>query len=474
MSDFQVDLDTLYDRLLTIIGPAQRFRDGFEQRLSDGETANQHHVINMLKEFEEFSGAYFRYVAEGEGMREKSAEELLKELYTATNKLHDEWVEISRVCEQRQVDAFQDVLQNSDKQTRQFYDRYLGYKTQSIPITYFGRFTNITRSYFNRYPLISIPLYNFNNAEQIELALAHELGHHIFWNSTQIYDYEEVQNHFSRSVIRSLDDPVDNHDEFRKKEQLVSLWLSWQEETFADVCGTLLAGPDYVRSAISLAAESGTDVNSLTYNDHEHPVPYLRPLISLEVLRWLQDKTQNQELKEQIADIDMLWRGKFGSRLSELRMQHYGTTSDTMDNLEITIPIVVRSMIDKKDSDGKGSWAKYNGDTQVTWENLGNLIDYGSWLNELGDPAASAQKTASRRSLESSVIKAQSANLLQKLDQFPSSESFSSLIERLREKHEGDEEKVRHELLKLTKMVDWRRTPVCKEWGWTETCIAYY
>jgi hypothetical protein len=256
------DLTTLFGRLMTIIDPANRFRERFETELSGprGETANQGIVIAMLREFAEFAGAYFRYVANKNAAHPDDPDAMLRDLRLAMEKLHTEWVEISRTCEQRQVEDFQDALRQADIQTKIFYDLFLGYKTESIPLTYFGRFTNITRSYFNRYPLISLPLYNFNNAEQIELALAHEIGHHIFWNSTQLYDYAQVQDRFASLLLRELDESVNTRVTFLKKHHMIDLWLNWHEEVFADICGALLAGPDYARSALAIAREADHDL----------------------------------------------------------------------------------------------------------------------------------------------------------------------------------------------------------------------
>jgi hypothetical protein len=456
------DLNTLFDRLMTVIGPAQRFRVHFEEELSkpDGETANQRTVIALLREFEEFAGAYFRYVANGNAAHTSDPDLSLRDLRVAMGKLHAEWVEISRACEQRQVEAFQDALRQADEQTKIFYDRFLGYKTESIPLTYFGRFTNITRSYFNRYPLISLPLYDFNNAGQIELALAHEIGHHIFWNSTQLFDYAQVRDRFAFIVLRELDEPMDTRTAFRKKHQMIELWLSWHEEVFADICGVLLAGPDYAQSALAIAREAGDDLKALSGDDREHPSRYLRPLVALETLRWVQRQKGHDLLLQHINQLQAAWEQQFAAVLDELRKTRHASGDLTMLEIEEKIPRIVEAMLDGAPANGQdGNWVKYDEGAQMIWENFGKLIHYETWLEELGDPAADEEKSRLRGSLEASVTKAQAANLLQKLDRLPLSATFDHLLAQMRKRHNSEAD-VRQALLDLT--------PVIK--GWDVTC----
>lgn len=446
------DLNTLFDRLMTIIGPAQRFQAHFEAELSGlrGETANQSIVITMLREFTEFAGAYFRYVANENAAHPDDLDAILRNLRLALEKLHTEWVEISRACEQRQVKEFQDALREADKQTKIFYDRFLGYKTESIPLTYFGRFTNITRSYFNRYPLISLPLYNFNNAEQIELALAHEIGHHIFWNSTQLYDYAQVQDRFASLLLRELDESVNTRATFLKKHHTIDLWLNWHEEVFADICGALLAGPDYARSAIAIAREAGHDLKALTSDDREHPCRYLRPLVALETLRWVQRQKDHHPLLQHISQLQADWEREFAPVLDELRKTTHADGNLTMQEIEQQIPRIVQAMLDGVSANGSdGNWVRYEDGAQMIWKNFGKLINYEIWLADFGDPAADEQQIRSRGSLEASVAKAQAANLLQKLDQLPPSATFDDLLEQMRKRY-NSEEKVRQALLDLT------------------------
>jgi len=460
------DLNTLFDRLMTIIGPAQRFRERFEADLAKGETAHQHTLINMLREFEEFAGAYFRYVASGSGLVENDADILLRELRVAISKLHAEWVEISRACEQRQVEEFQGALRQADEQTKIFYDRFLGYKVGSMPITYFGRFTNITRSYFNRYPLISLPLYDFNNAEQIELALAHEIGHYIFWNSAPLYDYEEVQNQFAYIVLHALDEPVNTRTKFLKKLRMIDIWLHWLEETFADICGALLAGPDYATSAITIAREVGRDPSVLTSDDRAHPTRYLRPLIAVEALRWVQQHSNHSILSERINALEKSWEQQFPN-LEELRAVMHVTGDVTMREIEQQVPGIVHAMLDGMPANRKdGNWIRYEGDLQPVLEKLGNLINYNIWLQELGNQEIEEQRKRARISFEASVGKAQAAYIRQKLDQLPPSPTFNQLLQQMRQ-HFSDETEVRQALLKLTAHTrDWnancRLVEVCE------------
>jgi hypothetical protein len=61
-------------------------------------------------------------------------------------------------------------------------------------------------------------------------------------------------------------------------------WIRWQKEIFADLLGVLLIGPAYVGSLTDVVGRSARA--AVSWNPHAvHPTPFLRVLISLELLR---------------------------------------------------------------------------------------------------------------------------------------------------------------------------------------------
>ncbi|MFD9889861.1 hypothetical protein ACFWY9_11020 [Amycolatopsis sp. NPDC059027] len=65
---------------------------------------------------------------------------------------------------------------------------------------------------------------------------------------------------------------------------LVSVWVRWNRETFADLSGLLLGGPEIVGSLFDVIGRTGPE--SLGFSPRAvHPIPYLRGKLSVELLR---------------------------------------------------------------------------------------------------------------------------------------------------------------------------------------------
>src|SRR5262249_44279826 len=63
-----------------------------------------------------------------------------------------------------------------------------------------------------------------------------------------------------------------------------AIWTRWNREIFADLSGLLLGGPAVVGSLMDVVGRSPTA--TLGFNPRgPHPVPYLRTLLSVELLR---------------------------------------------------------------------------------------------------------------------------------------------------------------------------------------------
>src|SRR5262249_57100915 len=66
--------------------------------------------------------------------------------------------------------------------------------------------------------------------------------------------------------------------------ELVRIWARWHKETWADLCGLLLGGPSVVATQMDVVGRS--PASALQFNPADvHPTPYLRVLISLDLLR---------------------------------------------------------------------------------------------------------------------------------------------------------------------------------------------
>jgi len=213
---------------------------------------------------------------------------------------------LSRACEQRRGVITTDSL---GYYLAQAEDMLEGYCTQwqagnfaspylklTTPVVYFEKLFGIARSvYTPEIPIVSIPLTMYNDP-YLWLALAHEMGHHIFWNALDsLNESEKFHNHLYSAIKGSV------------SENSAGVWQGWAEEVFADICGVLLAGPDYVISCQDTAAERAKNLADLAKNDGEHPCPYLRPIIAAQVLREIANHIKDDNLWNALAKIELRW-----------------------------------------------------------------------------------------------------------------------------------------------------------------------
>jgi len=206
---------------------------------------------------------------------------------------------ISRACEQRRgkitTDSLGYYLAQAEDVLEMYCSQWKGQKYGSpylelrTPIAYFEKLFGISRSlYAPNIPIVSIPITMYNNPD-LWLALAHEIGHHIYWNSLDSYEeMDEFQARVSSTISQT---------------KSAKIWEGWTEEVFADICGTLLAGPSYVISCQNTAAEKARKPADLAKNDGEHPAGYLRPLIALQVIHEI-EKNDNTDF---IKSIENRW-----------------------------------------------------------------------------------------------------------------------------------------------------------------------
>lgn len=232
-------------------------------------------------------------------------------LRSGIERLLQEWSILSRACEQRAETDPQYMKVAERKQSMRFYldkaDALLAgycrrwrppasaaYSPLRTPVVYFEKLYRISRALFAPdIPVVSVPLSDYDAPERWQ-ALAHEMGHHVFWNAVALDEFSGLQDSLrqavAKAVLARLGAAVydDAHPVAEKLLKRVGLWGQWLEEVFADVCGVLFAGPAFAHSAQDLAAASVNTLDDLVgHDDQKHPSLYLRPLISLQVVRAL-------------------------------------------------------------------------------------------------------------------------------------------------------------------------------------------
>jgi hypothetical protein len=271
------------------------------------------------------------------------------------------WETLVRAISQRFNSCFD--FQTDDRIAEQLFDRFekqaftcfINDKDASMgwrkPIIYYEKRYHITRFLFSSTPLIGIPLDMVDSHPPTEKAqaisqilgsaaaespaepsftskndaIAHELGHYFFWNSGRLTEYyqrmEMLQQEIARVVLKDLAvqngkaqaiDILKEQNAFSTRFAILTTWLHWVDELFADIVGTLLRGPAYVLSAQDLQAERVDAANDLLADDGEHPIPALRPLIGLEVLRYIRRQSKKksfvQAIDKTIAALEQRWQ----------------------------------------------------------------------------------------------------------------------------------------------------------------------
>jgi hypothetical protein len=240
--------------------------------LSSSEQARVH---PLLEEFKGFSEAYFKYFTQESVANEYKQETTPHFVFNSViERLLEEWDIICRTCVQRAVETSAQDLQKADQKLDEYCARIHSAVPLADPITYFEKSYHITRSlYINPYVVIGL---RFVSGISQEAALAHELGHHIYWNVVALDQYEEVHQKLQDEVLKAIDQTAES--------ERGQIWLGWLEEIHADACGALLVGPESVSSLSTYLQGQIGDRDDLFLDDAEHPMPFLRPLISATVL----------------------------------------------------------------------------------------------------------------------------------------------------------------------------------------------
>ena len=122
---------------------------------------------------------------------------------------------------------------------------------------------------YNPFPLIQLPYHRMVNPWTLG-AVLHEVSHN---TQSDLGLSRAVPLAIARALLRA-----------GLGREVTRVWVRWNRETFADLCGLLLGGPCIVASLMDVVGRSP----QITYHfdpNGVHPTPYLRVLISVELLR---------------------------------------------------------------------------------------------------------------------------------------------------------------------------------------------
>jgi len=268
---------------------------------------------------------------------------------------------LSRACEQRRGQKTPYSLSKYLAKAEAILSDYCGlwkpasseqdgpYLKLITPVAYFEKLYRITRAiYAPDIPIVSIPLTVYNNPDKWQ-ALAHEMGHHIFWNS-----------------LARVNDVADLHKRLYAEIGNLGLadtnpWDRWVEEVFADVCGGVFAGIDYLISSRDFMAGKAKELSDLAINDGEHPCLFLRPLIVAATVRKIYPSS---DLDQKVDQIEQDWR-TYCAGAESLELENVPETS--LEKLAGEVSRVVDSILDA------AVWP--GGNNQDSYVPLKNLFD---------------------------------------------------------------------------------------------------
>jgi len=133
---------------------------------------------------------------------------------------------------------------------------------RGIPLTRLGK-------QINRFPLVQLPYHRLVNPWTLG-ALLHETSHNL---QSDLGLSRDVPRAIARALLAA-----------KMPRSVVGIWTRWNREMFADMSALLLGGPEVVSSLMDVVGRAPAAV--FAYSERApHPTPYLRTLISVELLR---------------------------------------------------------------------------------------------------------------------------------------------------------------------------------------------
>ena len=121
----------------------------------------------------------------------------------------------------------------------------------------------------NPFPLVQLPYHRLVNPWTLG-AILHEVSHNL---QNELGLAQVIPHAIARRLLAEGLPPA-----------VVAVWRNWNREIFADLSGLLLGGPAVVGSLMDVVGRSTTATMAYTPGA-VHPTPYLRTLLSIELLR---------------------------------------------------------------------------------------------------------------------------------------------------------------------------------------------
>lgn len=193
-------------------------------------------------------------------------------------------------------------------------------------LIYFDKTTRINRYPYTKIALIGIPYRVFtqdSNERKTWMPIAHELGHHIYWNMASYSDLAEQKKKFENEVLKKLE------YDFKPTptKGAINLMRPWIGEIFADAIGLRISGKDDERQTFIdtckelILRKTDNKQANLSLDDADHVPDGLRLLVPLASLgvsdpigQW--KEFLKTEAGKEADKINLIARNKEGELLS--------------------------------------------------------------------------------------------------------------------------------------------------------------
>lgn len=372
---------------LQLVAVLEELVDAYEQ-LKDSSDIGSQALIGVITEFALFSIDFFFYFmkSEKEDTEEKAVVRKLhlrQELRQVITKIERELMTLRVPIEQRAKLQEKDTVRERRLRWLQISDAIatdvLKRATDTNPdverrycLTIFdeSNYARVNRWSYRPLPTVAIPSTKMEEP-WMWLGIVHEIAHYFYntfeipedvgyswepgkWSSSnkgelskriflkdrlqsQLFDNEDIrQAVLSLPHIRKMPLNADAHVEPTR------IWHSWLEEIFADVFGIFLLGPAYAHSLILILLANNDKVD-LFFNDDDHPISFLRPLMQVEALQELASyhglckhtflQTESSLLGQDEFDLpspEEIWQaatglvaGRRGGTLGDMKLKSY-------------------------------------------------------------------------------------------------------------------------------------------------------
>lgn len=230
-------------------------------------------------------------------------------------ELNGYWFDFVNMVLQRYAVIFDVELSAADKLVANFFQRFLynpvlknhvrlSYRDNVTPLVFLGRggprvYYTLPPSVHRPLAFIHLPRAALNNVWRWTV-LAHETGHDVFFCIDNLARDLNllVSSVVTDALLSGLVTYTPVHASFKvnnspvvmektPEQFAVSLWVSWINEIFADLFALLMCGPSTVVSMQDMIGFSHVGLWHGVQGPDSHPVPLIRNLMNLSVLRQL-------------------------------------------------------------------------------------------------------------------------------------------------------------------------------------------